>query len=171
MSKKGWKEWGDAIVHISEVGSDPKYVTQAGNVALSAAKMLCSGFLVSSGELRNSIGMTITQDAHGIHAHVGTNKRYANYVEFGTGPKGMAHHSGVSPEVAVTYTMSPWWIHESQVAPDVPQVYHWPYIDTEQGRFYKCSGQPAHPYIYPAFHDNEATLKQILAGGFKEAMK
>ena len=171
MSKKGWKEWGDAIAHISGIGSDPKYVTQAGNVALSAAKMLCSGFLVSSGELRNSIGMTITQDAHGIHAHVGTNKRYANYVEFGTGPKGMAHHSGVSPEVAVTYTMSPWWIHESQVAPDVPKVYHWPYIDTEQGRFYKCSGQPAHPYIYPAFHDNEATLKQILAGGFEEAMK
>lgn len=170
MAKNGWKEWGDAIVRISAIGSDPKYVTQAGNVALNAAKMLCSGFRVSSGELRGSIGMTVTKERNGMSAHVGTNKRYAEYVEFGTGPKGAANHAGISPDVAVTYTPAPWWIHESQIDPDVPAVYGWPYIETEQGRFYKCSGQPAHPYIYPAFHDNEELLKEILEGGFKEAI-
>ena len=170
MRKKGWKEWGDAIIRISEIGSNPKYVTQAGNVALASAKMLCSGFIVSSGELRGSIGMTITRDSGGISAHVGTNKRYAAYVEFGTGPKGAADHDGTAPDVGVTYTMSPWWIHESQVDPNAAQVYGWFHIDTEAGRFYKVTGQPAHPYIYPAFHDNEETLRDILKGGFEEAI-
>ena len=122
-------------------------------------------------QLRNSIGMTIIQEGNGASAHIGTNKQYAGYVEFGTGPKGMANHAGTSPEVAVAYTPAPWWIHESQIDPDVPAVYGWPYIETEQGRFYKCSGQPAHPYLYPAVHDNEEMLTDILAGGFKEAMK
>ena len=171
MSKKGWKEWGDAIVRITEIGSNPKYVTQAGHVALNAAKLLCSGFILTSGELRGSIGMTVTSEQNRMTAHVGTNKRYANYVEFGTGPKGAARHEGISPDVAVAYTLSPWWIHESQVDPRAAQVYHWAHIDTEDGRFYKVTGQPAHPYIYPAFHDNEDTLKEILRGGFEEAIK
>lgn len=167
----GWKKFGDAITRLEAVMTDPKYVAQAGNVALGAAKLLCSGFIRGSGELRNSISMTVTNDAHGVYAHVGTNKEYATYVEFGTGQKGAARHSGTSPDVDVVYTMAPWWIHESQVDKAAAEAYHWFHIDTKHGRFYKVTGQPAHPYIYPAFHDNEKEIMQILAGGFQEALK
>lgn len=171
MSRKGWKEWGDAITRLSQVSKNPKYLTEAGNFVLNAAKLNCSGFIITSGELRGSLGMTVTEDRYGLHAHIGTNKAYATYVEFGTGPKGAAHHNGIAPDVAVAYTLKPWWIHESQVSPGVAAVYRWPFIETPEGRFYKVSGQPAHPYLYPAFADNKDTIAKILAGGFKEAVK
>ena len=167
----GWKDFGDAITRIEAVMNDPKYVAEAGNYALSAAKLLCSGFRITSGELRNSLQMAITNDVSGIFAHVGTNKQYATYVEFGTGQKGAAHHAGTSPDVDVVYSMSPWWIHESMVDRAAAETYHWFHIDTKDGRFYKVTGQPAHPYLYPAFADNKETLKKILAGGFEEAIK
>ena len=167
----GWEKFGDAITRLESVMKDPKNVALAGNFALGAAKLLCSGFRVSSGELRNSLSMTVTENTDGITAHVGTNKEYATYVEFGTGPKGAAKHEGVSPDVDVVYTLTPWWIHESQVDPAAAQVYNWFHIDTPQGRFYKVTGQPAHPYIYPAFNDNQKEIMDILAEGFKEAIE
>ena len=37
-----------------------------------------------------------------------------------------------------------------------------PYIDTPEGRFYKCSGQPAQPFLYPALKDNEKEVLGIM---------
>lgn len=170
MSKKGFKGFKDAIVRLEGVMTDPKYVGQAGEFVLAAAKLKCSGFKVSSGELRNSLDCVVRNHLGGLYAHVGTMKEYAAYVEFGTGPVGAAHHSGVSPDVTIAYTMRPWWIHESLISPEVPKVYGWSYIETDKGRFYRCSGQPAHPYLYPAFRDNQKEIEDILAHGFEEVL-
>ena len=164
---KGFKAFKDAIVKYEGVLKDPKFVEQAGEFALAAAKMNCSGFKVASGELRNSLSMVTRNHINGIYAHVGTNKEYAAFVEFGTGPKGMADHAGTAPDVEIAYSMSPWWIHESQISEATAEVYGWFYIDTDAGRFYRCSGQPAHPYLYPAFRDNQKELEEILAKGFE----
>jgi HK97 gp10 family phage protein len=87
--------------------------------------------------------------------------KYAIYVEFGTGPRGQTNHEGISPDVAVAYTQSPWWIHESQLDEGVAEKYHWEYIETKQGKFYKCTGQPAHPFMYPALKNNEYIIRDI----------
>ena len=169
---KDFRDLQTTLIKIEAEAGNPNGLATAGNVVLNQAKALCSGFILTSGELRNSLSLAITNDGNNVTtAHVGTNKAYAQYVEFGTGPKGMAHHDGISPDVAVAYTLRPWWIHESQVDPKVPAVYHWPHIDTENGRFYKVSGQPAHPYLYPAFANLKDEIVKIIAGGFEEAAK
>ena len=148
--------------------NNPKHLKQAGQYVQTAAKLLAPA---DSGYLRNSIFLDVDTVEDGLEATVYTNVQYAPYVEFGTGPKGFANHSGVSPEVTVAYTMEPWWIHESQIDPAVAERYHWFYIDTEQGRFYRCDGQPAQPFMYPALHDNTKTVVDILKRGIEGAIK
>lgn len=166
---KGWKGFEEAVIKLEQNMTDPRFVEEAGEFVLSAAKMMCSGFQITSGELRNSLGMTVRMDLRGTEAHVGTNKEYAPFVEFGTGPKGARSHAGTAPDAGIVYSLSPWWIHESQVERSVAEIYHWFHIDTDQGRFYRVSGQPAHPYLYPAFEDNKKAITQILAKGMEEA--
>lgn len=116
------------------------------------AKLNCP---VNHGELRQSIKTMVERD--GEHAVTGTcytKKAYAVYVEMGTGPKGADDHAGISPEASPSYTLSPWWIHESQIDADDAEQYGWFHIDTPDGRFYQCTGQPAQPFMYPALHNN-----------------
>lgn len=166
----GWKAFQAKVADLQNVG-DPKYVAQAGQIVLSAAKLMCSGFRLSSGELRNSLGSTVRTTLDGAEAYIGTNKEYASYVEFGTGPVGAKNHQGTAPDAGIVYTLSPWWIHENRVDPRAASVYGWPYRDTDQGRFYRVSGQPAHPYLYPAFEDNKKLIADILAKGMEEVFK
>ena len=59
---------------------------------------------VKSGELKQSIKTTSQKDGKTVKGIVYTNKAYAPYVEFGTGPIGQeSDHSDVSPNVAVSY--------------------------------------------------------------------
>ena len=128
------------------------------------AKSLCP---VHDGELRDSIYTSVEIGEGNIRGTCYTNKSYAAYVEFGTGPKGQANHEGISPDAAVSYRQSPWCIHESQVGRETAERYGWSYIDTPDGRFYRCSGQAAQPYMYPALKNNEQEIERI----FEEAVK
>ncbi|MDS2999822.1 HK97 gp10 family phage protein, partial [Streptococcus pneumoniae] len=58
---------------------------------------------VNDGELITSIKTRAKMDGDRAIGEVYTNLKYAPYVEFGTGPKVQASHSGISPEVSVTY--------------------------------------------------------------------
>lgn len=147
--------------------NDPKHLIDAAQYVQGAARLLAPA---DSGYLRNSISLDVETTDTGLSAKVYTNLQYAPYVEFGTGPKGAANHDGISPNITPAYTMEPWWIHESQIDPAVAQRYHWFYIDTEDGRFYRCDGQAAQPFMYPALHDNIKTVVEILDDGIKNAI-
>ena len=136
----------------------------------ATAKANCGGFRRSSGELRDSIYTDIEESGDVISGICFTNKLYAPFVEFGTGPKGQASHDGVSPDVAYAYGQSPWWIHESQIDQRAAEEYQWFYIDTPDGRFFQCSGQPAHPFMYPALKDNEELILKIMANEIREQL-
>lgn len=132
------------------------------------AKLLCS---VQDGELRNSIkSMTESMDDR-VMGTIYTNKSYAMYVEMGTGLKGAANHAGISPVANPSYTMSPWWIHESQIDKKVAEEYHWFYLDTPDGRFYQCTGQPAHPFMYPALKYNEDKVVERMEKALKRELR
>ena len=132
------------------------------------AKLLCP---VRQGELRRSI-MTMTERMDDrVVGTVYTNKSYAMYVEMGTGPKGAANHAGISPVANPSYTMSPWWIHESQIDKKVAEEYHWFYLDTPDGRFYQCTGQPAQPFMYPALKDNEDKVVDRVEKALKRELR
>lgn len=140
----------------------------AGNYVLSAAKLAVNR---DSGYLAQNIFLDITKENGVMAAEVYTKVEYAPYLEFGTGQKGAADHDGISPEVTPAYRMSPWWIHESMVDAGTAEKYHWFAIDTPQGKFYQCTGQPARPFLYPALHDNIDTVKDILRDGIDGAVK
>ena len=124
-----------------------------------------------SGELRESIFIKTEKRGDEVVGICGTANEHAAYVEFGTGPRGQADHGGISPDVAVAYTQSPWWIHESQLTPGTAEKYGWSYIDNKQGRFYRVSGQPAQPYLYPALHDNHDTISEIVSNEVRKELK
>lgn len=156
------------IVDDLEKMSDVDLVKAASDsirIVQGQAKLLCP---VNHGELRNSIYTDVESGQGYVRATCYTNKDYAPHVEFGTGPKGQEHHEGASPDSVGSYTQSPWWIHESQVPQEDAERYHWFYIDTPDGRFYRCSGQPAQPYMYPALKNNEEKIIGIFRNAVKE---
>lgn len=153
---------------IVEKASNAEYVKEAGQYVRSAAVL---GTPAVSGYLRQNIFQDFETGRFTVTSQVYTDVTYAPYVELGTGPKGELNHSGISPEIEPVYKTKPWWIHESQIDIWTAEMYHWPYIDTPEGRFYKCSGQPARPFLYPALKDNESTILDIMKNGMNDILK
>ena len=145
-----------------------QYVKEAAQLVRSAAVLRTPK---SSGYLQNNIFCDVEERDNEVTGTIYTNVSYAPYVEFGTGPKGAADHDGISPEVTPAYRMSPWWIHENDIDIGVAEFYRWPYIDTPEGRFYKCSGQPAQPFLYPALKDNEKEVLNIMRSGLNKVLE
>lgn len=133
-----------------------------------AAKENCP---VNDGELKNSILTSVQEHGDSMIGSCYTNKSYSPYVEFGAGPKGQESHVGISSNVDVAYSQSPWWIHESQIDQNVAEKYHWFYIDTPDGRFYQCSGQAAQPFLYPALKNNKDTVIGIIRDELKKEIR
>lgn len=156
------------MVRIKGSVNNPKCVTQAAFFVQDRAKRLVP---TETGDLKNSIFINTEQTADGVLSEVYTPPGgYALYVELGTGRRGADNHAGISPNVTPAYTMDPWWFHESQIDKDAAEKYGWFYIDTEQGRFYRCEGQPAQPFLYPALADNRQRVLEILKRGFNKAI-
>lgn len=163
MSVSGMESLDSKLKKLSDVNMK-QIVGEAIQTVRVAAVNNCH---VDSGELRQSIQSDVTEKNGTVTGTCWTDKAYAPYVEFGTGPKGQTDHAGISPDVTPVYSQSSWWIHESQVDRTIAERYRWFYIDTPQGRFYQCTGQPAHPFMYPALHDNEDKIMENMSASFK----
>lgn len=142
-------------------------VSKAVQMVQAEAKLLCA---VESGELRHSIMTQVGGTESFAIGYCYTNKAYAGYVELGTGPRGEAQHAGISPAVSPVYTRSPWWIHESQVDRGLAEKYRWPCIHTKDGIFYRCAGQPASPFLYPALRNNGNRAAELIADTVRKDM-
>lgn len=132
------------------------------------AKLRCP---VNDGELRQSIRVKVEEVGDRVCGCVYTNKSHAPYVEFGTGPKGDADHSGISPVFTPSYSQSPWWVHESQIDKKTAEKYHMFAIETKDGIFYRSSGQAAQPFMYPALKDNEDRVTRNIANYIAREIK
>lgn len=168
MSKDGVTELSAELGKICTELSKAEGLKDATQFVRSAAAHAVPRF---TGYLRSNIFQDVEVGKNVAVGTVYTNISYAKYVEFGTGPKGAANHGGISPEVNPTYTMEPWWIHESQIDIGTAEQYGWSYIDTPEGRFYKCTGQPAHPFMYPALKDNEDEVIKIINDDIDSILK
>ena len=123
------------------------------NVVQAEAKLRAPA---NEGELRNSIKVRVKMEGYRAIGEVFTNSDHGAYAELGTGPKGQANHSGISPDVNVSYRSSPWYVHEDQINVG-------PYHFQKMGEFYKMYGQPAQPYLYPALKDNQERVSSNIA--------
>ena len=169
------KKYGQLGEQVSDRAME-RAVNASCKMIQGEARLLCPVFQGGGGgELRRSIMTTVDKVDSVVIGTIYTNKAYAPYVEFGTGPKGEKNHAGISPAITPAYTQSPWWIHESQVDEAAAEAYHWFYIDTPEGRFYQSTGQAAQPFMYPALKNNEEratrNIANYLAGEIKKVCK
>ena len=102
---------------------------------------------VDTGELRGSIQTKVEIVDGNLEARLYSPLDYAVYVEMGTGPVGEANHADAAP-VPVTYRATGWTYHD------------------EDG-FHYTRGQPARPFLYPAFKAN----KQVVLGKIMAAIR
>lgn len=124
------------------------------------------------GQLQSSIDVDIEQDGNHYTGSVYTDLEHAMYVEFGTGPKGAANHEGVSPEVPVAYRTSRWMIPFDAISEADAEKYHFIKIRKEGIVIgYITYGQPAQPFLYPAFMNNQKNIDDIFAKAMEEAIK
>lgn len=108
---------------------------------------------VDTGELRISIKTNVEVSSDTAFGIVYTNKEYAPYVEFGTGPAGQENHSEISPEVSPEYRQT-----------------GWSYKD-ENGEWIYTNGQPAQPFLYPALKNNETKVKKQIMDEIKDELE
>lgn len=105
------------------------------------------------GELRRSIlGKTEVQSDKVIGT-VYTNKEYAPYVEFGTGPTGESNHAGISPEVNVSYSQEGWGYQDND------------------GEWHYTNGQAAQPFLYPALKSMERVVSKNIGTDLQASIK
>ena len=148
------KQVGDDIVRRAVLNA-------CKNVVQAEAKLRAPA---NEGELRNSIKVRVRIEGSRVIGEVFTNSDHGAYVELGTGPKGLANHSGISPEVSVSYRSSPWYVHEDQINVG-------PYHFAKRGEFYKMYGQPAQPYLYPALKDNHDRISRSISKYISRKLK
>ena len=95
MSVNGFDEVEKALQEVSELDTR-QAVGEAIQFVRSAAVENCH---VDTGELQQSIFAETTEEENTVTGICWTDKAYAPYIEFGTGPKGQEKHAGISPEV------------------------------------------------------------------------
>lgn len=132
----------------------------AKNVVQADAKLRAP---VNGGDLRAGIKVRMSKSDN-PRAEVVSTSDHGGFVEFGTGPKGAAHHAGIAPDVGVSYRNTPWYVHESQIEVG-------PYRFPKIGEFYKMYGQAAQPYLYPALKDNEERVAKNISNYIKRKLK
>ncbi|GAX46769.1 hypothetical protein [Pseudolactococcus reticulitermitis] len=124
-----------------------------------------------SGEI-NRYNHKSTDDSDGtIQGRYWNDSDVGMYREFGTGPVGEAHHAGISPEVHPVYTQTRWFIPVDQVDVDLEAVYGIPKITLGDKEFFMTRGQPARPWMYPAFQTVSKDAEGIVERSVNQALK
>ena len=141
-------------------------VRETAKKAQAQAKLLVPAG--GSGELRESIHTKFSRSGGTFEGVVYTNKEYAPYVEFGTGPIGQEHKPELPEGVNISYRQDAWWIHESQIDEEVASRYHFFRIETPAGVFYRCGGQSAQPFMVPAANLAKRIFPQEVEKAVKE---
>lgn len=106
---------------------------------------------VDTGQLRNSISSEARIEGDRVIGKAEAKAEHAVYVEFGTGPRGEAHHEGTAPFDVVYRTKG------------------WSYEDPETKERIWTMGQAAQPFMYPAFLATRDAVYQDVARGVKDA--
>lgn len=126
----------------------------------------------NQGQLQNTIFFEIEEDGTKMLGTVFTDTEHGWYVEFGTGPVGAENHDGISPEVPVAYKTKGWLIPGSAISESDALKYKFKKVTFKDGSiWWATNGQPAQPFLYPAFMNNEDNIDAIFAKALKDAMK
>lgn len=126
-----------------------------------------------SGELVGSVkDEVITKSSGEISGHVWTDKKEGLFRELGTGPNGEKSTKDLPPGVTPVYTQKAWFFPVSSSIEDLTALYGIPKIEIQGVEFYKTSGQPARPWLYPALkYVEENMAKDIVTRDVQAAIQ
>lgn len=128
----------------------------------NAESILQSSMKHSSGELAGSLKMEVEQDSNGnVDAKVWSDKAGALYREMGTGPVGQASEKDLPEGINPVYTQEPWFFPVSYSDNDLNKLYGIPIVEIQNMKFYYTHGQPARPFMYPAFKQAIENVDEI----------
>lgn len=124
------------------------------------------------GQLKASIFTDFEEVDNKLMGIVYSDLEHAWYVEFGTGPIGAANHTGVSPEVPVAYKMQGWLIPGDKISEADALKYKFKKVAFKDGSvFWATNGQPAQPFLYPAFVVNENNIEKLFKQAIDQSVK
>lgn len=105
----------------------------------------------ASGELSGSVkSETEIEDQKKVVGRVWTDKKQGIFREFGTGPVGQKSTKDLPSGITPVYTQKPWFFPVASVSLDLTELYGMFKLTINNVEFYKTSGQPARPWLYPA---------------------
>lgn len=150
-----------------------KYVDASMNKALN---LIQSDAVMNApsnlGQLKASIFTDIETMEDKLIGIVYSDLEHAWYVEFGTGPIGAANHTGVSPDVPVAYKMQGWLIPGDKISEADALKYKFKRVEFKDGRvFWATNGQPAQPFLYPAYVNNEKNIENLFEEAIQKSIK
>lgn len=138
-----------------------------------ASSNLQSSIKHGTGELAGSVKDEVTTKSSGeILGHVWTDKKEGLFREMGTGPVGEKSAKDLPPGVTPVYTQKAWFFPVSSSIEDLTALYGIPKIEIQGVEFYKTSGQPARPWLYPALKYVEENLaNEIVKRNVSDAIR
>lgn len=152
-----------------------KGMSKGAKLIQGSAKLLCPVKEGKGGKLRESIRTRTYAKDGVVESTVYTNKSYAAYVEFGTGPRGAASAKELPEGLEIQYKNEGWWIPvgdgEGEISQEDVEKYGMFTLTYEDKTFAYSQGQPAQPFLYPAFTSNKDKVVQVVANAVKKGIK
>ncbi len=138
-----------------------------------ASSNLQSSVKHGTGELAGSVkDEVVTKSSREITGHVWTDKKEGLFREMGTGPVGEKSQKDLPLGITPVYTQKAWFFPVSSSVEDLTALYGIPKIEIQGVEFYKTSGQPARPWLYPALkYVEENMAEDILKRNINDAIK
>lgn len=138
-----------------------------------ATSNLASSIKHGSGELQGSVKDEVrTDSSNNPIGEVWTDKKEGIFREFGTGPNGEKSSKDLPPGITPVYTQQAWFFPVTASVEDLTALYGIPKIEIQGVEFYRTSGQPASPWLYPALKYVEENLaSDIVKRNVSEAIK
>lgn len=136
----------------------------------AAAKLLTP---VDSGELRMRIDATVLVENDEAIGICFTNSDHAAFVEFGTGPVGLASGGNGSP-IQVHYSLGPFAVKRGtgKLGETTTQFEdYWVYYDELKEKFFATRGQPAQPFMYPGAMATKKQAQSIQTAALKKFLR
>lgn len=137
-----------------------------------------------SSEIKRSIIVQSVREADKITAAVVATHETAIYAEFGTGQVGEKNHEGISPHVAVTYNARAprkyVWTWNRTLKSGETRTYtrekvtlgwFYPKSGEKNGEWGFTRGQPARPFLYPAFVAKRWEAKRLISEQVAKVVK
>lgn len=132
---------------------------------------LQSGIKHNDGGLAESFKVSDPEGEGNVTASVFSDNPASWYREFGTGPNGEKSVKDLPENVNPVYKQEPWFFPVSSVNKDLNTRYGIPIVNIKGTLFYYSHGQPARPYMYPAYKDAVENLDDIVTRNVNNILK